>query len=63
MISEQRYWNPVLETLPVEKLRALQLKKFKSIFRWAYESIKMMEINVSDVVRLTEPDVTLPLQR
>jgi hypothetical protein len=26
-------------------------------------SIKMMEINVSDVVRLTEPDITLPLQR
>jgi phenylacetate-CoA ligase len=40
MISEQPYWNPVLETLPVEKLRALQLKKFKSIFRWAYENSK-----------------------
>jgi len=26
-------------------------------------SIKMMEINVSDVVRLTEPDITLPVQR
>ena len=26
-------------------------------------SIKMMEINVSDVVRLTEPDITPPLQR
>ena len=38
MISEQRYWNPVLETLPREKLRALQLKKFKSIFRWTYEN-------------------------
>ena len=38
MISEQRYWNPVLETLPREKLRALQLKKFKSIFEWAYEN-------------------------
>jgi len=25
-------------------------------------SIKMMEINVSDVVRLTEPDITPPLQ-
>jgi len=38
MISEQRYWNPVLETLPREKLRALQLKKFQSIFRWTYEN-------------------------
>jgi phenylacetate-CoA ligase len=40
MISEQRYWNPVLETLPHEKLRELQLKKFKAIFRWAYENSK-----------------------
>lgn len=37
MISEQHYWNPVLETLPLERMRALQLKKFKSIFQWAYD--------------------------
>jgi phenylacetate-CoA ligase len=35
-----RYWNPVLETLPPEKLRELQLKKFKRIFTWAYEKSK-----------------------
>jgi phenylacetate-CoA ligase len=40
MISEQPYWSPVLETLPREKLRELQLKKFKSIFRWAFENSK-----------------------
>jgi phenylacetate-CoA ligase len=40
MISEQRYWNPVLETLPQEKLRTLQLKKFKKIFQWAYDHSK-----------------------
>ena len=33
----QEYWNPMLETLSREKLRALQLKKFKRIFKWAYE--------------------------
>ena len=33
----QEYWNPMLETLSREKLRALQLKKFKRIFEWAYE--------------------------
>ena len=33
----QEYWNPVLETLPQERLRELQLKKFKRIFHWAYE--------------------------
>lgn len=40
MITEQKYWNPVLETLPQEKLRNLQLKKFKRIFRWAYDKSK-----------------------
>ena len=32
-----RYWNPILETLPREELRALQLRKFRRIFEWAYE--------------------------
>src|SRR4030042_69055 len=36
MISEQKYWNPVLETLPHEKIRKLQLEKFKRIFTWAH---------------------------
>ncbi len=34
------YWNPVLETLAREKLRALQLRKFKRIFKWAYQNSK-----------------------
>lgn len=37
MPQEQVYWNPVLETLPHERLRDLQFKKFKRIFRWAYD--------------------------
>ena len=37
MIGEQKYWNPVLETLPQEKIRNLQIKKFRRIFAWAYE--------------------------
>jgi len=40
MIGEQKYWNPVLETLPLEKIRDLQLKKFKRIFNWGYEKSK-----------------------
>ena len=35
-----KYWNPILETMPQEKLRALQLKKFKRIFQWAYDNSK-----------------------
>jgi phenylacetate-CoA ligase len=40
MIEEQRYWNPVMETLPHEKIRTLQLKKFKRLFEWAYDHSK-----------------------
>jgi phenylacetate-CoA ligase len=40
MIEEQRYWNPVLETLPYDKIRILQLKKFKRIFKWAFDHSK-----------------------
>ena len=40
MDVQQKYWNPVLETLPHEKIRQLQLKKFKQIFRWTYDHSK-----------------------
>ncbi|UCB44075.1 MAG: hypothetical protein JSV77_05430 [Dehalococcoidales bacterium] len=36
--NAEKYWNPILETLPQEKLRALQLKKFQRILRWSYEN-------------------------
>ncbi len=39
-MAKEEYWNPLLETLPQEKLRQLQLKKFQAIFRWAYEHSK-----------------------
>ncbi|UCE48928.1 MAG: hypothetical protein JSW47_02060 [Phycisphaerales bacterium] len=37
MKDTQEYWNPLLETLPRERLRALQLKKFRRIFQWTYD--------------------------
>lgn len=37
-MSSDRYWNPILETLPREKLEKLQLRKFQCIFKWAYEN-------------------------
>jgi len=40
MISEQRYWNPVLETLPPEKIRRLQFSKFKRLLGWTYQRSK-----------------------
>ncbi len=36
-----RYWNPILETLPREKLRALQFKKIKRIIEWSYNNSRM----------------------
>lgn len=39
-MNSGEYWNPILETLPSEKLRRLQLKKFQNIFKWAYEHSK-----------------------
>ena len=40
MKQAEKYWNPILETMPREKLQQLQLAKFKEIFTWAYEHSK-----------------------
>ncbi len=37
MMADSPYWNPYLETLPRERLRALQLAKFRRIFQWTWE--------------------------
>jgi phenylacetate-CoA ligase len=39
-METEPYWNPVLERLPQERLRDLQFKKFKKIFRWTYDHSK-----------------------
>jgi phenylacetate-CoA ligase len=36
--NSSTYWNPILETLPQEKIKALQLKKFKRIVEWGYNN-------------------------
>jgi phenylacetate-CoA ligase len=38
MAGKYKYWNPILEKLPEDRLRDLQLRKFKRIFRWAYDN-------------------------
>ena len=35
---ESPYWNPSLETLEPERLKKLQLKKFKQILNWAWSN-------------------------
>ncbi|OGO30390.1 MAG: phenylacetate--CoA ligase [Chloroflexi bacterium RBG_16_56_11] len=47
-MNNGEYWNPILETLPREKLQVLQLKKFKEIFTWAYEHSRFYHKLYSD---------------
>jgi phenylacetate-CoA ligase len=47
-MRSNEYWNPILETLPLEKLQQLQLKKFRDIFTWAYERSKFYHKLYSD---------------
>jgi phenylacetate-CoA ligase len=47
-MKSDEYWNPILETLPREKIEQLQLKKFKEIFTWAYEHSKFYHKLYSD---------------
>ena len=35
-MQESPYWNPYLETLPLEELKKLQLAKFRKALAWAY---------------------------
>ncbi len=39
--EKEKYWNPVLETLPPKKMKDLQFKKFKRIVKWAYQNSKL----------------------
>jgi phenylacetate-CoA ligase len=43
-----RYWNPILETLPRDKLMQLQLRKFQKIVEWAYEHSKFHRVLYQD---------------
>jgi len=56
MTDQQNYWNPVLETLPLEKLEKLQLNKFSRIFQWAYNNSKFHR-SLYDKARITPDDI------
>ncbi len=56
MMADQKFWNPTLETLPQEKIRQLQLKKFKRIFKWAYDHSKFHR-QIYDEAGLTPNDI------
>ncbi len=50
------YWNPFLEKMPLERLKALQLKKFQRILTWAYERAPFYR-HLYDSVGLKPQDV------
>ncbi len=56
MADKQSYWNPVLETLPLEKLQKLQLNKFLRIFQWAYNNSKFHR-GLYDEAGITTDDI------
>ena len=55
-MNHQKYWNPVLETMPREKLKQLQFKKFKRILTWAYTHSKFHKA-LYDSAGLTPDDI------
>jgi hypothetical protein len=38
MEKNNKYWNPIIETLPRERLMEIELKRFRETLRWAKES-------------------------
>lgn len=56
MKNIELYWNPVLETMHPEKLKDLQLKKFKRILRWGYENSRLYR-RLYNEVGLTPEDI------
>jgi phenylacetate-CoA ligase len=37
MKDGKKYWNPIIETLPRERLQEIELKRFRELLRWAKE--------------------------
>ncbi|MBN1106892.1 MAG: AMP-binding protein [Deltaproteobacteria bacterium] len=53
------YWNPLIETLPREKLIQIELKRFRELLQWAKESSpfyrkKLREIDPQDIRSLED---------
>jgi phenylacetate-CoA ligase len=56
MIDTSPYWNPILETLDMERLQRLQLKKFQRIFKWAYDNSRFHR-SIYDRAGIRPPDI------
>ncbi|MGZ3512798.1 MAG: phenylacetate--CoA ligase family protein [Thermodesulfobacteriota bacterium] len=38
MEKNNKYWNPIIETLPPERLQQIELKRFRELLRWAKDN-------------------------
>jgi phenylacetate-CoA ligase len=38
MKQTRKYWNPIIETMPRDRLAEIELKRFRELLRWAKES-------------------------
>ena len=56
MTHESPYWNSILETLPADQLEKLQLKKFRRIFKWAYDH-SLFHRSLYDQADITPDDI------
>jgi phenylacetate-CoA ligase len=56
MNDKQKYWNAVLETLAPEKIKQLQLHKFRRIFAWTYEHSRFHR-RLYDAAGITPADI------
>ena len=36
--KNKKYWNPIIETLPRERLVEIELTRFRELLRWAKEN-------------------------
>ena len=66
-MADRKYWDPDIETMPLDKLRALQLRRFQEIAAYAYEKtllyLRKMDaagVRPQDISRL-EDIALLPL--
>ena len=65
--NTENIWNPFLETLPLETLRELQFRRFKRIFKHAYDNSpfyrkKYPKVGISpDVIRTMEDIQRVPI--
>jgi phenylacetate-coenzyme A ligase PaaK-like adenylate-forming protein len=68
MEKNKKYWNPIIETLPRERLIEIELRRFREICRWAKENSpfykrKLYGIEPEDIRTLEDVAKGFPLRR